>query len=428
MKKNWRNSIAIAWLILVVIFACSKRDDHGEHTDVYTCSMHPTVISDKPGNCPVCGMDLVRKARSGEEIKISEDLGRLMKSPNEVVVASIKTIKPEFKSMPASINAVGVVTYDTRNIFTVPARVGGRVEKMYLKYEFQKVDKGQKIADVYSPELITAQRQLLYLLDNDSENVQLIEGAKRRLQLLGFSAAQIGNLSSQKQPSSTIAIYSPYSGYVITNGVTPPVSPIAAQPADANAMGGMTSTSSKSNATSESALPSPMLIREGDYVTAGQTLLKVVNTAALRLELDLPGAYAGLMRMGQRIQIDYGDGNMSDATVDLVQPFFNEGENFLKIRAYTPKVKEFHIGLLVAAKLVLPSNESLWVPREAVLDLGTSRIVFIKDREVLKPKKITTGIRSGDWIEVTGGLASSDEIAFNAQYLVDSESFIKPGN
>src|SRR5687768_4043144 len=176
MKKNWRSSIAIVCLLLVALFACSKHDEHGEHTDVYTCPMHPTVISDKPGSCPVCGMDLVRKGRSGEEIKISEEMARLMKSPNEVVVGSIKTIKPEFKSMAASLNAVGVVTYDTRNIYTVPARIGGRIEKMYLKYAFQKVDKGQKIAEVYSPELITAQRQLLYLLDNDHENVQLIDG------------------------------------------------------------------------------------------------------------------------------------------------------------------------------------------------------------------------------------------------------------
>jgi hypothetical protein len=86
--------------------------------------MHPTVISDRPGTCPVCGMDLVRKARAGEAVKITEDLSKLLKSPNETVVASINTIKGQYKSVPVSVQAQGVVTYDTRNIYTIPARLG----------------------------------------------------------------------------------------------------------------------------------------------------------------------------------------------------------------------------------------------------------------------------------------------------------------
>src|SRR5688572_9402404 len=138
MKRNWRNS----WLLIVVLafaVSCNKGDEHAEHADTYTCPMHPTVISDKPGTCPVCGMDLVRKARAGEEVEITEDLSKLIKSPNETVIASIKTIKGEYKSMTVSTEAQGVVTYDTRNIYTIPARIGGRLEKVLLKYAFQQV-------------------------------------------------------------------------------------------------------------------------------------------------------------------------------------------------------------------------------------------------------------------------------------------------
>ena len=123
--------------------------------------MHPTVIANKPGVCPVCGMDLVRKANAGEEVKITEELARLIKSPNEVVVASTKTVRGEFKSMEISMDLNGIVSYDTRNIYTIPSRTSGRIEKVFLKYNFQAVVKGQKVAEVYSPELINAQRELI---------------------------------------------------------------------------------------------------------------------------------------------------------------------------------------------------------------------------------------------------------------------------
>jgi len=111
--------------------------------------------------------------------------------------------------------------------------------------------------------------------------------------------------------------------------------------------------------------------------------------------------------------------------VDLVQPFFNEGQNFLKVRVFSRQTDELRIGQLVRAKISLDSRESLWLPREAVLDLGTEKIVFVKDREILKPKKVITGIRADNLVEIKSGLASTDSVAASAQYLVDSESFIK---
>lgn len=434
MKKNWKNNIlpiAILFSLLLLV-SCKKRDDHAAHTDVYTCPMHPSVVSDKPGTCPVCGMDLVRKPHPGEEVEITNELSRLMKSPNEAVVSTIKTIKPEFKSVDVSVDAVGIVTYDTRNIYTIPARVGGRIEKMYLKYEFEVVRKGQKIAEIYSPELNTAQRELLYLLEHDGDNQMLIESAKRKLALLGLSTSQINDLTDRSEVSSVFSVYSPYDGYVITNDLAPAVSQGMTQsPVAGGQMNGM-------NASSSNATPAPtvansntqpsFLVREGNYVSTGQTLLKVVNTNALRIELDLLGAQMGMVKRGDKLELDLGNGNKVQAAVDFVQPFFNEGQNFLKIRVYTHKVNNLHIGQLVRARIDMKSKEALWIPKTALLDLGTDKIVFIKDRDVVKPKRITTGIRTDDQVEVTSGLASSAEIAFNAQYLVDSESFIKPVN
>jgi Cu(I)/Ag(I) efflux system membrane fusion protein len=420
MRKNLRNNILTAFLLLAFAITSCNSDKHAEHADTYTCPMHPTVISDKPGVCPVCGMDLVRKAREGEEVKITEDLAKLIKSPNEVVASSIKTIKPTYKAMDGSIEALGVVTYDSRNVYTVPARIGGRLEKVYLKYPFQKVSKGQKIAEIYSPELITAQREFLYLLENDPGNTDLINGSKNKLLLLGFSAAQIDELIRRKEPSLTFSIYSAYDGYVIKDDQRAPAASTSSV-AKMNSMAGAGTVAS----ADPSSVNSGELIRAGSYVSPGQTIFKIVNTSSLFVELNLPVSEAGAVKTNGEISLDMGDGILEKKTIGLVEPFFERGEEFVKLRVYIKRTENIQIGRLVKATLTVHSPETLWVPKEAIVDLGLDHVVFVKDRDVFKSKKVSTGIRTGGWIEIKTGLASSDELAGNAQYLVDSESFIK---
>jgi len=420
---NYQLSIVAA--ILLSLVSCSD-NKHAEHQDTYTCPMHPTVVSDRPSTCPVCGMDLVRKAREGEEVKITEDLARLLKSPNESIIASITTVKPEYKSMPVQIEVSGIVTYDTRTVNTIPARISGRLEKVYLQYVFQPITKGQRIADVYSPELITAQREFLYLLEHDADNASVIESAKSRLQLLGMTESQINTLIQKKEPSITFTIYSPYTGYLIPNDQQAPImNTSGSQTLSTGEMNSMGGSATPVSARVQSSSPSGgELIREGSYVTTGQTLFKLVNTSSLRIELNLLSSYAASIKKGDAIELDFKD-IKETAKVDFIQPFFSEGEEFLKLRVYLKKMDGYSIGKLVSASILSKSGESLWVPKEAILDLGTRQIVFIKERGVFKAKNITTGIRSDGWIEVKKGLLSSEELASSAQYLVDSESFVK---
>jgi membrane fusion protein, copper/silver efflux system len=434
MKRNWRNSLLLATISVVLLTlaaSCNKSGDHAEHADTYICPMHPTVISDKPGTCPVCGMDLVRKARPGEEVEITEDLSKLLKSPNETVIASITTVKGEYKSIPISIEAQGIVTYDTRNIYTIPTRIGGRLEKVFLKYPFQQVRKGQKVAEIYSPELLTAQRELVFLLENDSENQALIQSAKDRLNLLGATNSQINELIQSKEPKSTFSIFSLYDGYIISDSQQTPVAPMIAQRTSASTgsmndgMGGSTNASAPTTLGTATNSPSDALIREGSYVTSGQTLFKVVNPSALRVELNIASTLIGTVKKGGKVNLDYGDEHIDAGTIDFVQPFFSEGQEFLTLRVYTSNTDGLHIGHLVKAIIESKSVEALWVPKEAVLDLGVEDIVFVKEKNVFKPKKVVTGVRTENQIEIKQGLSSSDEIASNGQFLVDSESFIK---
>ncbi|MBX2894771.1 MAG: efflux RND transporter periplasmic adaptor subunit [Cyclobacteriaceae bacterium] len=435
MKKNLKNSrqlwsaVCGLWTLAVIILmmtACSS-DKQAENADTYICPMHPTVVSDRPSTCPVCGMDLVRKARAGEEVEITEDLARLIKSPNEVVIASIKTVKAEYKSLAATVQAQGVVTYDTRYVYNIPSRIGGRLEKVYLKYAFQPVRKGQKVADIYSPELLTAQRELLYLTENDKSNEELIRSAKSKLLLLGASEKQVDEIMARKEPVYTFSIFSGYDGYIISDNQQAPAMVTASSPTASSMGGGMSDAGMGSTPqTSAPSTPQPNaeLIREGGYVTTGQPLFKVVNTSALRVELNLALAQAGSVKAGDKILLDLGNGKTEEAKVDFVQPFFSEGEEFIKVRVYV-RNSDLRIGQLVSATLQFTTSEALWLPKEAILDMGVEKIAFVKERGVFKPKKIITGIRTNGSIEVRQGLASSDEVASNAQYMVDSESFIK---
>jgi multidrug efflux pump subunit AcrA (membrane-fusion protein) len=421
-----RTSAALAYsivvLLVVLTLACNTKDT--AHHDTYTCPMHPTVMSDKPGTCPVCGMDLVRKAREGEEVKITEDLAQRTKSPNEVVIASIKTVKAEHRALPVALMVQGIVTYDTRYTYTIPARIGGRLEKVYIKYAYQPVRKGQKIAEIYSPELLTAQRELLYLVQHDAANTLLIESAKNKLYLLGASQQQVDNLIKQQKVSNTFTIYSPYDGYVVSKSNAPTTTSITSASGAGGDMGNAMSTPAAGSSNDISADNTrSSIIREGAYISSGATLFKVVNTSALRIELDLPVRDTDLVKKGDAIELDPGNTGKQKATIDFVQPFFNQQENFLKVRVYL-KNTTLQVGQLIKATVFIETKEVSWLPKESILDLGLQKVVFVKERGVFKSKQVTTGI-AADKLVMVKGISSSDEIAANAQYLIDSESFIK---
>ena len=306
MNANWKNK-QLGWLLVMLVLGflascqignsnqkATTTDSHAGHNpskeaDVYTCPMHPQIEQDKPGSCPICGMDLVKKVSSGSDsISVDASLKALLQPTNSAVVANIATVKPESRRIATSTQANGVVTYDTRRLYTIPARFEGRIEKLYVRYQYQAIHKGQKLLELYSPGIVTAQRELLYLLDADATNVSLISAAKEKLRLLGVSDGQINELIRTRKPSYSLAIFSPYDGYVVEE-TTPPAS--AQTPATGGGSssgmgsgsgmgGGMSGASSAgtdevvfdaSKPTAGTA-SGALLLREGQYVQAGQTL------------------------------------------------------------------------------------------------------------------------------------------------------------
>ncbi|NDK55627.1 efflux RND transporter periplasmic adaptor subunit [Pontibacter fetidus] len=434
--KRYLNILLLA---LAIVVAACKGDDHNhaEGATEYTCPMHPQVVQNEPGTCPICGMDLVPKTVHGDGVEITDDLAFLLKPTNTTVVANIATIKPEQKTAEATIKMDGIITYDPRRVYTVPARVGGRIEKLFVKYNFQQIRKGQKLMEVYSPDLITAQKELLYLVQAAPEDKQLIQAAKQKLQYLGATNDQINRLISRGEESYTFAIYSPYDGYVIDlNATAPsPAATIASAPATSagGSMDAMGGGSAASSTTTTPGTPAGQAIqlREGMYVTVGQALVRVVNAEQLWAEFNVPAGEMNSIAKGSPIQITFPQlpGEKLQAKVDFFQPFFDEGENFAKVRVYLPRDnKQVMVGQLVSAEATYKTEAALWVPKAAILDIGTKMVAFRKGNGVFEPVEVTTGTTTAKEIQVTSGLKQSDVIAANAQFLVDSESFIKVNN
>jgi len=419
-----RRAPAFAMMLLLLTTLAACKHETASH-DVYTCPMHPTVLSDKPGACPVCHMDLVKKV-PGAEVTIDGELAAATESPDKQVMSSIRTVKGSFTALPQTLTRTGIVTYDARNRSTVSARVAGRLEKVLVRYAYQHVRKGEKIAEIYSPDLAAAQRDFLSLQRTDAGNAALLNASRQRLRNMGMTDAQIEQVSARNEVVYSVPLFSPAEGIVVQRGGQTPTAPAeTAAPPSGGMGGGSMETSANAPAPSASkGTAGTDLLREGTYVTVGQPLFEVVNVSRLLLEFNLPASAATSVHQGDALMVSTR-GHQFKTTIGLIQPFTNAGEPFIKIRAYVSDSKELVVGQLITATITLPPTDGLWLPLSAVYDLGTRRVAFVKHGQHFTAVEVETGAIAGDQIMVISGVASSDEVAAAAQFLIDNEGFIK---
>jgi len=254
--------LPVAYWLLSIGCNPKKKDNPIQQTqakEVYTCPMHPQIIRDKPGSCPICGMDLVKKTTASEKTN-DITLNDLLRPSNQYVISSIPTVHIQMRDEPVEIATYGFITYDTRQVGAISSNVAGRIEKLYVKYRFQKVSKGQKIMDIYSPDLLTAQQNLLFLLQNDAGNQVLISAAKQKLLLLGMSNQQLQQVIHTGKPLFTVAVYSPYEGHIHESSAAEDMKP--------DVQTGMKDVS---------LITEELPLKEGMYVSKGQNLFVIYN-------------------------------------------------------------------------------------------------------------------------------------------------------
>lgn len=379
---------------------------------VYTCSMHPEIIRDKPGNCPICGMALVKKEANAKRLEEVE-LESLLKPTNEFVVSSIPVTVMEKKEEQIAIEALGSITYDTRQVGNISSRVAGRIEKLYVRYRYQNISKGQKVFDIYSPELMTAQQNLLFLLQNDAGNKTYIESAKEKLRLLGMGELQLQQVVKTGNPSATISVYSNYSGHIheSTNGGNMNKEPGAMKDV--------------------SLLTEELSLKEGMYVQKEKPVFTVYDPSQAWAILNIYGENQSLVRTGSQVKIipETMPGKAFTASINFIEPFYRKDSKTLTARVYFNNASlKIPIGSQLKATVLGNTKEAWWLPAEAVLSLGMDKMVFEKMDGGFKAHKINTGILYKDRVQVVSGITEKDSVAANAQYLMDSESFIKIKN
>jgi Cu(I)/Ag(I) efflux system membrane fusion protein len=408
--------LLIAFCLLPIAFtACreSKKNEPEKHAaakETYTCPMHPQIIKDKPGSCPICGMDLVKKSAAGEKAG-DVTLNDLLRPSNQYVLSSIPTVHIQQRDEPVEITTYGFITYDTRQAGTVASNVAGRIEKLYVKYRYQKVNKGQKIMDIYSPELLTAQQNLLFLIQHDADNQALISAARQKLTLLGMSNQQLEQVVKSGKPVFTVTIYSNYSGHIHESS-----------PAEAMQAQAQTGMKDVSLITEE--LP----LKEGMYVTKGQNLFVIYNPSKAWAVLNIFSGQAGMVKVGDKVRVSPETAPDKDfrAAISFIEPFYRPDSKTATARVYfnNPNMG-IPIGSQVKAVIFAGARSARWLPEESVLTLGLDKVVFVKKDDAFVAHKIEAGIVNNHLIQVLNGLTEDDEVAANAQYLVDSESFIK---
>jgi Cu(I)/Ag(I) efflux system membrane fusion protein len=414
MKKKMRGIKIV--ILLVAVFGATACTSHKPapvkihaNSDVkYTCPMHPQILEDHPGSCPICGMALVKKSgQASEGAGIS--LNTVLQPVNSSVISSVNAITPEKKEILVSISASGYLDFDTRTFNNIASRFSGRIEKLYIKYAFQAIHKGQRIFDIYSPDMVTAQQDLIYLVKNSPQETSLINAARQKLLLLGMTVEQINHVVKIGRAFYSLPVYSPYEGHV--------------HDIAHSQMEGPTT-----EATSNFSNNLPLSVKEGMFVQKGQTLFNVVDPHMLWAVIKIDPSAISAIKLNQPVKITLPDipGKIINGKVNFIEPVLENGDKTTSIRVYVNNMKhDLKVNSLVKAEIQTGIKTGLWVPRSAVVDLGRTRIVWLKQGFLFRAHEVSTGPINGNEIQVTKGLMQIDSLASNAQYLTDSESFIK---
>lgn len=362
-------------------------------------------------------------------VKIDSNLSHLLKPSNEQVVSTLPVIKATHGTKIFTEEAQGIINYDTRSQNSIASRVSGRIERLLIKYNYQPVRKGQLIMEIYSPDLAAAQQELLFLKQTGTDAV-LLDKARQRLMLLGMSIQAVNQLQKSGKVNYRIPVYSNADGYILEQSAAAPVAApsAAAAPAGGDGMSGMGASSAGSAAVpAPAAAPvnSPVMLREGQYVSAGQSLFTIYNADRLVAEFSFKPALASLVKKGDKLMFykTVDKNTMQSASIGMIQPVFKNGENFTIARVYLNK-PDFRVGELLTAKIPVLLSASWWLPESALVSLGNQTILFKKEGNVVVPKTVKTGITLAGMVQVKDDI-SNWEVSKNAAYLVDSESFIK---
>lgn len=417
----------------LIAVSCGKKPEapakvgegHVPHrlVDYYTCTMHPSVHSKDPGKCPICSMDLVpvykASGQEGEKTK-----GKTAKPKEETKgmpgMETAKEEKPSEFTVPVerqqqigvtyatvarkplrhTIRAAGMVSLDKQRRWDVVSRVQGYVQKLHVASAGDVVDKDQPLMTMYSPDLLTSQRELVDLLRMRDEartagsqssletTERLIESAKRRLMQWNVTEKQIADLEQSRKPSDNLTLLSPFRGIV-------------------------------------QELP----VDQGRSVMVGDRLVDVADLSVVWVWAEFYQDELPMLKKGLIVAVttsSYTDEKFSGA-ISVIDPSLNEAKRTARVRLDIENTEmKLRPGMYVNAELAMDMGESLTLPVSAVLPTGKRNIVFVdKGEGKLEPRFVELSGKYGDVYAVKEGVKEGERVVASANFLIDAEAQVQ---
>lgn len=325
-------------------------------------------------------------------------------SPDKVQLIGVRTAVADYRSLDKQIRTVGKVEPDETRLAFVNTKIAGWVKKLYVDYTGKQVEKGQPLLSIYSPDLVTAQEEYLIALRSvrssltgtgdmaeiEASRSELLQSAKRRLQLWDITDQQIAELEKTGKPKTEMMIEAPLSGIVLEK-----------------------------------------MVLEGGYITPGMNLYKIADLSSIWIMADIYEYEVPLVQVGQTalVTLPYYSGRSYRANVNYINPSLDPVSRTVKVR-----LSMKNPGLLLKpemfanVEIMVTSGSKLVIPREAVIDSGTRQIVYVEKKPgVYEMRRVTLGLRGEDYVEVLKGIKRGERVVTSGNFLIDSESQLRSG-
>jgi Cu(I)/Ag(I) efflux system membrane fusion protein len=371
---------------VVAVAACHKRDERK-----WTCAMHPQIVRDQPGDCPICGMKLIPLERDAPgpssappQMQIDAERRRLI---------GLKTVEVSEGMLGASLRTTGRISLDETRVVKVTPRFEGFIEQLFANYTGKPVKKGEPLASIYSPEVLSSQEELLLALKPQPTLAKtglpdVADAARARLRLFGVSEAELVTIEKTGKPIRAIYLRAPISGVLTSKNVV-----------------------------------------AGAKVGPAEALFDIVDLSRLWVLADVYEYELPRVRVGQRatITLSYWPGQKWVGRVGFIYPAVEEKTRTIKVRVEVDNPKgELKAEMFADVVLEAPPQKVLRVPEDAVIDTGTRKLAFVSLGDGrLEAREIATGLHADGFWEVRAGLRAGEKVAVGASFLIDSESKLR---
>ena len=414
--------IACLWLLvlsLVFVFltsACGQRTSQPKPSSSVTPAtslgassrrvlywydpMVPGSKFDKPGKSPFMDMQLVPKY-ADEEAGASESAVKVGLSPDAIRASGVTVVPVEKAQVSPEIRAVGTIETDETKLVRVAARVGGRVEKLFANFTGERVAAGAPLFSLYSPDLVATQREYLLALENrqrlgggSAESVAsadaLASAARDRLRLWGVSASQIAELEKSGKPELALTYRSPITGTVLQK-----------------------------------------MVVQGQYVTEGAELYLLADLSSVWLVAQVYENELGRLRVGQPASATLSalSGEVLQGRITFIEPVLDAQTRTGRVRIVLPNPRgALKPGMFANAMIRLPASTGLSVPRSALIDTGTRRVVYVETSpNSFAARNVTTGAVAGEKLQILDGLKEGERVVAQGNFFIDSQAQLAGG-